>query len=91
MTDWTTDTADAIERAVGLVRERTVEPVQAITRAVVFGVLAGLVALPAMILATVGLFRVLVVVWQGYVFAAWMSLGGIFMLIGAFLWSKRNP
>ena len=34
MSDWTTDAANAIDNAVGLVRERTVEPVQAVVRAV---------------------------------------------------------
>ena len=33
MSDWTTDAANAIDNAVGLVRERTVEPVQAVVRA----------------------------------------------------------
>ena len=32
MSDWTTDAADAIDNAVGLVRERTVEPVLSIAR-----------------------------------------------------------
>src|SRR5207244_2616392 len=33
MSDWTTDAADAIDSAVGLVRERTVEPIKAVARA----------------------------------------------------------
>ena len=50
MSDWTTDAADAIDNAVGLVRERTVEPVQAVARVVIYGLLAALILLPALTL-----------------------------------------
>ena len=91
MSDWTTDAADAIDRSVALVRERTVEPAQAITRVVVYGLLAGVIVGPALVLTAIGAFRGLVLLYQGYVWAAWCTLGGIFVIIGAFLWSKRNP
>jgi hypothetical protein len=90
MSDWTTDAADAIERSVSMVREKTVTPAYSATRYIVYGLLAVLVGAPAAILAVIGLFRVLVIVWQGYVWAAWMTLGGIFLVLGAFFWSKRN-
>ena len=91
MSDWTTDAADAIVRAVTTVRERTVTPVRSGTRVVVYGLIAALVALPALILAVIGLFRGLVLIYQGYVWAAWLTLGGIFVIAGLFLWTKRNP
>jgi hypothetical protein len=91
MSDWTTDAADLIERTVMLVRERTVEPAQALTRALVYGLLATLIAVPALLLATAGTFRGLTLALQGEVWAAWLVLGGIFVLSGAFLWAKRNP
>ena len=53
MSDWTTDAANAIDNAVGLVRERTVEPVQGVARAVVYGLLAALVLIPALVLLTI--------------------------------------
>ena len=90
MTDWTTDAADAIERAVALARDRTVEPVRAATRAAVYGLLAALLVLPAAVLALAGVFRGLVELYQGEVWAAWCTLGGIFVLLGGFLWAKRN-
>ena len=61
MSDWTTDAANAIDNAVGLVRERTVEPVQAVARAVIYGVLAALVLLPALTLSTIAVFRLLTI------------------------------
>jgi hypothetical protein len=91
MSDWTTDAADAIDRTVALVRERTVEPAQAITRAVVYGLLAGIILVPALVLASIGAFRGLVLAYQGYVWAAWCTLGGILVLAGWFCWSKRKP
>jgi hypothetical protein len=90
MSDWTTETADRIVRAVDMVRERTVDPVQSIARGTVYGLLAALIALPALIMATVGAFRGLVVLYQGEVWAAWLTLGAIFLAVGLFIWSKRN-
>ena len=91
MSDWTTDAADAIDNAVGLVRERTVEPVQAVARAVVYGVLVALVLLPALTLTTIGAFRLLTIAFFGHVWAPWCVLGGIFLLGGCYCWSKRTP
>jgi hypothetical protein len=88
--DWATDAADAIERAVALVRERTVEPAQTATKLVIYGLLAVLIAIPAVILLLIGLFRGLVLLYQGEVWAAWLTLGGIFVLAGALLWARRH-
>ena len=91
MSDWTTEATDVIERTVAMVRDRTVEPAQAITRVIVYGLLAALIALPAVVLLTVGAFRGLVLLEQGYTWAAWVTLGGIFVIAGWFSWTKRNP
>ena len=91
MSDWTTEATDVIERTVALVRDRTVEPARALTKGIVYGLVATLIALPAVILLTVGGFRSLVLIEQGYVWAAWLTLGGIFVIAGAFCWTKRNP
>jgi predicted metal-binding membrane protein len=91
VSDWTTEATDVIERTVATVRDRTVEPARAITRVVVYGLLAALIALPAVVMLTVGAFRALVLLEQGYAWAAWLTLGGIFLLAGAFSWTRRNP
>jgi uncharacterized membrane protein YdjX (TVP38/TMEM64 family) len=91
MSDWTTDAANAIDNAVGLVRERTVEPVQAVARAVTYGLLAVLVLLPAVMFLTIAAFRLLTIAYFGHVWAAWCSLGGIFVVAGWFCWIRRNP
>jgi hypothetical protein len=91
LSDWTTEATDLVERTVAMVRDRTVEPAHTITRAVVYGLLATLIALPALVLLTLGAFRGLVLIEQGYTWGAWVTLGGIFVGAGAFLWTKRNP
>ena len=90
MSDWTTDAADAIEKAVGMARERTVEPARAVAKAITYGLLAALLLVPAAVLLVAGLFRALTELFQGEVWASWLLLGGIFAIVGAFLWTKRN-
>jgi hypothetical protein len=60
--DWPTQAADAIERAVGVVRDRTVVPAQKATKAIVFGLLTAFFLFTAFTLAVIGLFRGLVVI-----------------------------
>ena len=91
MTDWTTEAVDTIEKAVGAVRERTVIPARQVTKTVVFGMLAALCVVPALVLAVVGAFRGGVLIAQGEVWAVWLALGGIFVLVGLFFWAKRSP
>ena len=94
MSDWTTDAANAIDNAVGIVRERTVDPVQTVARAVDLRPAGRLILIPAVTLLMIGLFRVLAIVAveaNTGVWVAWTLLGGIFLIIGLFCWTKRNP
>ena len=88
MADWTTDAVDALEQAVGVVRQKTVEPAQRAARAIVYGLLVGFFALVALLLLAIALFRVLVVV-TGEVWLSYLILGGINVAAGAFCWSLR--
>jgi arginine exporter protein ArgO len=91
MTDWTTEAVDTIEKVVGAVRERTVVPARRATKLVVLGVLAACCIVPALVLVVLGAFRGGVLIAQGEVWAAWLALGGIFLLVGLFFWLKRSP
>jgi uncharacterized protein YggT (Ycf19 family) len=91
MSDWTTDAANAIDNAVGLVRERTVEPIEAVVRALTYGVLAALVLVPALALITIAVFRLLNIAARGHDWIPWTGIGGIFLVAGLFCWSRRNP
>jgi hypothetical protein len=87
--DWTTTAADAIEQFVATLRDRTVVPAQRATRAIVFGLLTMAFATVAFILLLIGGFRALVVLC-GDVWLAYLVLGTVLVLLGAFCWSKRS-
>ena len=76
---------------MALVRDRTVEPARVATRAVVYGLLAVLVAIPASSCSRSAPSAASCSSEQGYAWAAWLTLGGIFVIAGAFCWTKRNP
>jgi predicted membrane channel-forming protein YqfA (hemolysin III family) len=88
--DWTTDAVDALDQAVGLVRDKTVVPAQKASRAVVSGLLVAFFVIVAVFMLAIALFRVLVEltdeVWLSY-----LILGGIFVIAGVFCWALRSP
>jgi membrane associated rhomboid family serine protease len=88
LSDWTTQAADAVEKGVILVRDKTVVPAQQGAKVVVYGFLTAFFALTAFMLVTIFTFRVLVIVVP--VWAAWLIIGGIFLLAGGFCWSRRS-
>ena len=59
-------------------------------KAVTYGLLAALLVIPAAVLLIAGMFRALTELYQGEVWASWLTLGGIFVAVGGFLWAKRN-
>jgi predicted membrane channel-forming protein YqfA (hemolysin III family) len=88
--DWTTDAVDALDQAVGLVRDKTVVPAEKASRALVSGLLVAFFVIVAVFLLAIALFRILVVltdeVWLSY-----LILGGIFVVAGVFCWALRSP
>jgi hypothetical protein len=90
MSDWTTEAANAIDRAVTVARDKTVVPARQVSKMLVYGLLAALLVVPALILVTIAGFRALVEIFQGEVWAAWLTLGGIFVVVGGFLWVRRT-
>jgi amino acid transporter len=90
MSDWTTEAVDTVERVVSVVRDKTVEPAQRITRAIVFGFLTAFFVFVAIMLVSIGAFRALDVYLPGGVWAAYLVMGGIFVIAGAFLFVQRS-
>jgi drug/metabolite transporter (DMT)-like permease len=86
--DWPKQAADTIERVVGTVRDKTVVPAQRATKAVVYGILATFFIGTALVLLVIGAFRGLVIL-TGEAWAAYGICGGILVLAGVFLWSRR--
>ena len=89
--DWPAQTADTIERVVGSIRSKTTEPVERIARVLVYGLLAAVLGVAALVLLTVAAVRVVDVYLPGEVWSAHLLVGAAFTLAGLLLWSKRGP
>ncbi|MDP9074249.1 MAG: hypothetical protein M3N98_08770 [Actinomycetota bacterium] len=93
--DWTEEAADRIEAVVVAVRDKTTVPIQKVARAVVYGLVAGVLGATALVLLVVAVFRLHVYlpfhpearrVWVSY-----LGTGAIFLVVGLLLWHKRTP
>lgn len=94
--NWAKTTTDTVVRLVGTVRERTTVPVVYAARGVVFGLLAAFLGLFAAVLFVVGLVRGIQALLElgvddaQAVYLSYFIVGGIFCLVGVFLFAKRN-
>lgn len=88
--DWAAQTADTIERVVGSVRGKTSEPLERVARIVVYGMVAAFLGIAAVVLLAVAVVRALDIAIPGEVWSAHVTAGGIFAVLGLFLWRKRN-
>jgi len=88
---WPSRAAETIEAVVTGVADKTVKPLTTAARGLVFGLVVGIVAQMLLVLLTVGVLRVLdVYAFPGRVWASYTLVGGIFVLAGSFLWSRRR-
>lgn len=88
--DWAAQTADTIERLVGGVRGKTAEPLERVARIVVYGVVVTFLGIAAVVLLAIAVVRALDIAIPGEVWSAHVVAGGIFTLLGLFLWRKRS-
>ena len=88
--DWSAHAADTIERVVGTIRDKTSVPLTTVARALVFGLLAAVMGVTALVFVTVALVRAVNVYLPGDVWAAYLVIGGIFSLGGVFLLRKAT-
>jgi hypothetical protein len=88
--DWVTQSADTIEKFVVTVRSKTTEPVEWVTRVLVYGILAAIVGTAALILLAILAIRMVDIALPGEVWSAYALLGGISTVLGLFIFSKRN-
>jgi hypothetical protein len=92
--DWTVQVADTIESVVGSVRNKTAVPLETVARGLVYGILIAVMGITALVLVTILSLRVLTIEISGRslpVYGAYAILGGLFSLVGLFLWRKRRP
>lgn len=94
--DWPAQAADAIERVVGQVRDRTTGPAMTASRAVVYGSFAAVVGAAVLVTLVVALVRLLdsylpdAVFGEDHVWAAYLILGAVLTAAGGVLWSRRH-
>lgn len=87
--DWHIKATDKIVSTVDEVRVKTSGPAVKVSRAVVFGLMAALIGLIAFIVGLIGTVRLLDNILPQDVWLVYFILGGIFLAVGGFLWSKR--
>lgn len=88
MDDFPVRLADLLESVAGKVRALTVDRVAYWTKMGALGLVAASLGLLAVIFLIIGLFRLLSSLIG--VTPAYAVLGGLFLIIGAFLWVKRT-
>lgn len=85
--DWPDKAADAIESAIGLVRDKSVRPLTLVAKAAVYGLIVAIVGVSVAVMVAVGVVRLLNV----YALTDWESdvvVGGILALVGMFALSR---
>jgi hypothetical protein len=87
--DWAAEVADRIDAAVAKVRANTSDRLVGVARMVVFGLLAAVMGITALVLVLILFFRLLAII-PGPVWIPYVSLGAIFVLVGLLCWSKRT-
>jgi hypothetical protein len=88
--DWATQTADQIEKVVVGIRTKTADPLDRVVRIIVYGIVIAVLAVAAVVLLTIALVRAVDIALPGQVWAAHTLLGGIFTVVGLFLWTRRR-
>ena len=88
--DWAAQTADSIERVVVGLRSKTTEPLERVVRVVVYGIVAAVLGIAVVVLLTIALVRAVDVAIPGTVWRADAAIGGIFTVVGLFLWTRRR-
>lgn len=88
---WPRKAADAVDLVVDTIHDKAVRPAMLAARAVVFGMLAAVLALVVLVLLSVGLVRLLdVYAFGNRVWISYAVLGGIFTAAGFLAWSRRT-
>jgi hypothetical protein len=87
--DWATRTADSIERVVSTVRDRTTRPLLLAGRAIVFGLLAAIVGVAAIVLFSILVVRAHTAL-TGRAWLAELILGAVFCIAGVVLLVMRR-
>lgn len=88
--DWAAQAADRIEGLVKSIRAKTSDRLIGVARLLVYGILAAIMGLMALILFTIASVRALDELIPRGVWIPYLVVGAIFVAAGSFLWSKKR-
>jgi hypothetical protein len=89
--DWPSQAADTIVRVVGQVRDATTGKVEGAARAIVYGLLAGILGAVVAVLAAIAAVRALDAYLPQEVWLAHLVVGLLFTIGGLLLYRQRHP
>jgi protein-S-isoprenylcysteine O-methyltransferase Ste14 len=89
MDDYATKLADLLEEIAQRVRSMTVDRVEKAAKWTAIGIVVAMLALLLFIFVLIGLFRILGTLMP--IEWAYFIIGGIFVVVGVFLWRSRRP
>ena len=89
MDDFPTKIAEFLESTAQKIRAMTVDRVRNVAKWTALGFLLVVLAVTAVLFLLIGIFRALGELIG--VTTAYAAVGGLFVVIGAFLWSRRIP
>jgi hypothetical protein len=89
MDDFPTKIADFLESIAHKIRAMTVDRVRGAAKWTALGLILAVLGILLVLFLFIGIFRILGELIG--VKTAYAALGGLFVLVGAFLWSKRVP
>jgi hypothetical protein len=88
--DWPAQAATSIEQLVTGVRDRTTKPILTAARAIVYALVGGTLIVASFVMLVICLVRLIDNYLPGGVWAAYLLLGSIFVLVGLLLWTQRG-
>jgi len=89
--DLSTRALDTIDSIVAVVNDKAIRPAIVAARAIVFGVIIGVVALVVVVLLSIGFIRLTTDYLFHYrVWVSYLVLGAIFCTAGTFAYAKRG-
>jgi hypothetical protein len=89
--DWPVRATDTIERLIDQVRSKTTGPAIVASRWVVYGLVAAVLGLAALVLFVIVVVRGLDIAIPGDVWIVYLILGLVSSIGGVLLWRKRAP